>query len=345
MAVGINLPDLPPLNLLQVNTGLQPDDGLGDTWYLAFAKHNANMEKLATFAAQVLNRLEEISHTAAGAITRIESLEQRVTILERLVQILTDRLDLNLQDILNRLAIIEKRLLSLPLSAYPERPVEMIGFGKSLPTGFTQVKALAFGLTTNPYTVKGLGFFTGGNPIRVLLYNEEWRNAGQDQRITTGGTMNWYIFFGHLVKAETVVGITFQNQYSNAAQQATIGTQTVVALGADGNPVALYSTTTTYDKGALVTDNADLYATGTKWYRSRVADNTNNALTSLSHWEEVPKQASRFKISATVTSAGGERFIKLGFPANAEIPENVDGTGRKALMPCQDRGLITVVAA
>ena len=343
MTSGINLPDLPPLNLEQVNTGLQPDDGLGDTWFQAFVKHNANMVKLATFAEQSISRLTSLENTTSSLTSEITLIREQLEDINNRLEMLFDRSEL--EQILARLHALEVRVSSIPVSIYADAPVALLGLGKLRHDTNDSIKALGYGISNNPYSIKGLGFFTGGKPIRVLMYNYEWMEPGQDQRVNTGETVTWYIFFSYPVRAADVASVTFTNQYTGSGNPGVVGTQTVLPLDANGSPISVYSNTATYSTGNLVADDSDFYANATKWYRSKTNSNTGNALTNTTHWEEVPKRASRFRVTAPVTSAGGERYVKLGFPTNAQIAENLDGTGRKAVMPCLDRGLITVVAA
>ena len=346
MAIGVNLPDIPPLNLQQVNTGLQPDDGLGDTWFVAFGKHNANMEKLGLFANQVIAQINSINDNIAVLVNDLNALENRVDALEAYLAGLQNSLPTDLSDILARLAALEARVGYIPIQAYSEKPVSVFGFGRPQLTGFSQVKALGFGNPAVLPSIRVTGVFTGTTPIRVMLVNDEWLVTGQDERVNTATNATWHIFFSLPVKVEDVRDITFTNQYTGSGNPATVSsTQTITAVDRTGTDVSHYSSTTTYELDRLVADNASVYAAGTKWYRSKANGNVGNALTSTTHWEEVPKRVAHFKVVAEVTSAGGERFLKLGFPATAVVRENADGTGRQALMPCLDRGLLTVVAA
>jgi hypothetical protein len=345
VAVGIDLPDLPPLNLQQVNTGLQPDDGLGDTWFQAFAKHNANMEKLALFCHQTIHHINSLNSQITDVLLQLATLPDFSDRIADLELALANIRQIDLSDILARLAALEARTSTLPISIYAEQPVSMLGFGKMLHTGFSQVKALGYGVSTNPYSIKGLGMFTGGNPIRVMMYNSEWRVAGEDERVNTGSVVTWYVFFSVPVAAQNVVSVTFTNQYTGSGNSATVGSQTVVPLDNLGAAIAVYNAATTYQKGSIVSNNSNIFYSSAKWYRSKTANNVGNSLTNTTHWEEITKRTSRFKVTAQVTSAGGERYLKLGFPAGTDIWEFPDSTGRKALMPCLDAGMITVVAA
>lgn len=61
--MAVNLPDISPLGLKQINTGISPDDGQGDFFYIAFEKHNFNMQQLAATIAPKLvsNRIYYVS--------------------------------------------------------------------------------------------------------------------------------------------------------------------------------------------------------------------------------------------------------------------------------------------
>lgn len=346
MAVGVDLPILPPLNLLQVNTGLQPDDGLGDTWFNAFAKHNENMEKISLFAQRVETRFEEMG-------TQITQLTQQYNQLSVWLQNLINQFNNlppipDLTDILARLAVLEAFIHNLPSGAYQasQLPYIALGFGKPLTA---KVPGFATGTPVTPYNTKALGLASQEVLIRAVMFNAEW-DAGQDQRINTGQSLDWEIFFSHKVKAEAVLNTTFTNQYTGTGNPATLGTQTKKAIDPLGNEIAQWSSAVTYAQGAIVANAANIVGASTKWFRSKTNGNTNNALPASganTHWEELTdaKRWYRFRVTVTCTSSGGERFVKLGFPPTAEIPEFLDNTGRKAVMPCLDRGLVTVVAA
>ena len=343
MAVGINLPDLPPLNLQQVNTGLQPDDGLGDTWYEAFAKHNFNMERLANFATQVLNRIDELANTGATQRGLLETLLQRLERLERALRALEERADFNLRDILNRLALLERRLRSLPWDVYgAERPLVVLGMGKLLPDSYDNIKALAFGNHQNTESVRLLGLFTGGNPIRALMYNFEWADPQEDQEVNTDTEAHWFLFFSRPVKAQAVVTATYTNHYQGD-RPASFSNLQVVPLGLDGQEIRTFQTDTTYTKGSIVASAQDLFAQTTTWYICVVDQTTNQP--PGSGWDTTPKCTDRYKITADVASQAGRRYLKLGLDPQTQIPEKEDGSGRTVVMPCADRGLLTVVAA
>lgn len=345
MAVGIDLPNLPPLNLLQVNTGLQPDDGLGDTWFVAFSKHNTNMEILANFAAEVNSRLTTLETLHGELSNLIDQLRAELIHLQTALAELPEPPDLT--NIYAQLEAIDIRLGRIPQTTYVEAPLVMLGFGR--PDGTIKALGYATGIPVSPYNTKAISFL-GVPEIRVMMMNMEWNIAGQDERVNTNSEVVWNIYFSHLVRAASVLDLTFVNVYEPAEDRATVGAQIKEAIDPLGNVIAQWSSTTNYAKGAVVSSHADILHDTARWFVSRTDNNLGNPLPTSNqndHWTELEtaKRWARYRVRAVCSSPGGEKFVKLAFPSDAVIPANLDGTGKRAILPCEDRGLITVVAA
>lgn len=345
MAVGIDLPLLPPLNLQQVNTGLQPDDNLGDTWFEAFAKHNENMEILALFSNQTQGQFLEFMRLLTEVNGRLGSIESRLNALEDWRDSLATLQGI-LDDILRRLDALERRVSVIPepVVSLPDgdtKPYAVLGFGAP---NTTNAKVISFGTSLSQDTTDALGMYTGVPILRGHL-SGVGDGAGGTQLADTTGKATYTLTFSSNVKAEAITSSAFINANpvsGEASLTSGPATFTITPYDSTGALIAEWSAAVTYSKDRIATK----VGTG-DWYKSLQGSNLNKALTDASWWSATSKRAFKYQVEITniKNAASGTKNLILEVPTVTVIAENVDGTGRKAVVPITSVNTLAVVKA